>query len=109
MTNGNFTLFVISNHKKQIIKNKKNGGSRVGCFDDQVEEVKNNKTKPNTGSGDKADVTDLAVYASGRTRVEHITQQVSSDYQVEVLQCEGTVEPWGCKVRVKTDPTCHDI
>ena len=42
--------------------------------------------KPNTGSGDKADVTDLAVYASGRARVEHITQQVSSDYQVEALQ-----------------------
>ena len=47
--------------------------------------------------------------ASGRARVEHITQQVSSDYQVEVLQGEGTDEPWGCKVRVKTDPTCRDI
>ena len=41
----------------------------------------------------KTDVTDLAVYASGRARVEHITQQVSSDYQVEVLQGEGTDEP----------------
>lgn len=81
----------------------------MGWFEDQVEEGKNNKTKPNTGSGDKTDVTDLAVYASGRARVEHITQQVSSDYQVEVLQGEGTDEPWGCKVRVKTDPTCHDI
>ena len=43
VTNGNFTLFVISNHKKQIIKNKKNEGSRVGCFDDQVEEGKTTK------------------------------------------------------------------
>ena len=52
---------------------------------------------------------DLTVYAPGRARVEHITQQVSSDYQVEVLQGEGADEPWGCKVRVKTDPTCRDI
>ena len=65
----------------------------MGCFDDQVEEVKNNKTKPNTGSGDKADVTDLAVYASGRARVEHITQQVSSDYQVEVLRARVPMNP----------------
>ena len=50
----------------------------------------------------------LRTYALGRARVEHITQQVSSDYQVEVLQGEGADEPWGCKVRVKTDPTCHD-
>ena len=65
----------------------------MGCFDDQVEEEKNNKTKPNTSSGDKTDVTDLAVYASGRARVEHITQQVSSDYQVEALQGEGSDDP----------------
>ena len=57
-----------------------------------MEEGKNNKTKPNTGSGDKADVTDLAVYASGRARVEHITQQVSSDYQVEANQGECVIE-----------------
>ena len=93
----------VTTNKKSKKKNS------VGWFEDQVEEGKNNKTKPNTGSGDKTDVTDLAVYASGRARVEHITQQVSSDYQVEVLQGEGTDEPWGCKVRVKTDPTCHDI
>ena len=68
------------------------------------------KTEPiKTDESQSTDVTDLAVYASGRARVEHITQQVSSDYQVEVLQGEGADEPWGCKVRVKTDPTCRDI
>ena len=52
---------------------------------------------------------DLALYALGRARVEHITQLVSSDYQVEANQGEGSDDPWGCKVRVKTDPTCRDI
>ena len=41
VTYGNFILFVISNHKET--NNKKNGGSRVGCFDDQVEEEKTTK------------------------------------------------------------------
>ena len=50
-----------------------------------------------------------AGYASGRGRAKHITQLVSSDYQVEANQGEGSDDPWGSKVRVKTDPTCHVI